>query len=666
VDALSSARNLLILNFRPEYRAEWMQSSHYQQIPLQPLGPEAIRELLDDTLGHDPSIKGLAEAIHERTSGNPFFTEEVVRTLIESASLEGSHGAYRLVTSIKELRVPDSVHGVLAARMDRLAEREKQLLQTAAVIGKSFEEQLLSAVSELPEAGLIDALAALRSGEFVYEESLYPTVEYAFRHPLTQEVALQSQLLERRRRLHAAVATAIQEAKQANLDEHSALLAHHWEQAGEDLEAARWARRAAGTMRSRDPAEGVRLWQLCLGLARRVTDSEEAIGLRMLACREILLGGAWRIGMPTEEVAALYEEGKQLGNELGDKHYIASLEVAHLPSVGLLYGDVAGYSDGARALIPLLEEVGDPELLTVGAITGGYSSYLIADQVNALKYAKMCLELGEQNSELGKESVGFSGYLWGRMQVPVAEAHGGNLQEGLRGVMAAARAAREANENEILGWALCSATELLTLYAGELGDAPALARESLEVSERVGSPFSQVHSLSRGVALVQILQGDCDSAVASLERALEIARDHRTGIEQEPNMLATLARAHLRAGDAERAAATAKDALAMAGERGAVLAEMEALQNRARALLAIGGSGHPEEVAELVNQLASRVEASGMRLYAPIVPELRGRLAALLGNETEGQALLREAHQGFAQVGATGHAARLAEEFAIS
>jgi adenylate cyclase len=89
-----------LVNFRPEYHTDWMQKSWYRQIPLTPLGRDAIAELLTDLLGSDPSIAALATPIHARTGGNPFFTEEVAQTLIESGHLEGKRGAYRLVTPV--------------------------------------------------------------------------------------------------------------------------------------------------------------------------------------------------------------------------------------------------------------------------------------------------------------------------------------------------------------------------------------------------------------------------------------------------------------------------------------------------------------------------------------------------------------------------------------
>ncbi|GAG31902.1 unnamed protein product, partial [marine sediment metagenome] len=206
VEAVSGTRTLLLVNFRPEYEADWTRKSHYQQLPLLPLGPEGIEELLRHLLGEDPSVTELLEPIRERTRGNPFFIEEVVQSLAESGSLEGTRGAYRRVTPVAEVVVPTSVHTVLSARIDRLSEREKQLLQKAAVIGKEFSQPILEEVAELPSVELAGALAALSAAELIREEALYPVAEYAFKHPLTQEVALGSQLRERRRRTHAAVA----------------------------------------------------------------------------------------------------------------------------------------------------------------------------------------------------------------------------------------------------------------------------------------------------------------------------------------------------------------------------------------------------------------------------------------------------------------------------
>src|SRR5262249_39687731 len=128
VEATAGSRSLLIVNFRPEYHATWTAKSCYRQIPLASLGPEAVRAMLEDLLGHDPSIEGLPQSIYSRTGGNPFFTEEVVQSLIESGALEGTRGSYRLMKPIDRLQVPTTVQALLAARIDRLGEREKFVL----------------------------------------------------------------------------------------------------------------------------------------------------------------------------------------------------------------------------------------------------------------------------------------------------------------------------------------------------------------------------------------------------------------------------------------------------------------------------------------------------------------------------------------------------------
>jgi len=131
---------------------------------------------------------------------------------------------------------------LLAARVDGLAENDKLVLQTAAVIGKRFSERVLRHIVGLPTGEVDGSLGTLERAEFIHGET---ETEYVFRHPLTQEVAYGSQLLERRVALHAAVARALEEVFADRLGERAALIAHHWEQARRPAQAARWRRLAA-------------------------------------------------------------------------------------------------------------------------------------------------------------------------------------------------------------------------------------------------------------------------------------------------------------------------------------------------------------------------------------------------------------------------------------
>ncbi|MFC6673936.1 adenylate/guanylate cyclase domain-containing protein [Marinobacterium aestuariivivens] len=135
---LASSAILLLVNYRPEYRHQWGQTSYYSQLHLDPLGQAEAAELLDALLGDDPSLTALRPRLLTQTEGNPFFIEEVVQTLAEEQVLEGEAGHYRLRQMPVGLQIPTSVQGVLSARIDRLPADGKQLLQTLAVIGKEF------------------------------------------------------------------------------------------------------------------------------------------------------------------------------------------------------------------------------------------------------------------------------------------------------------------------------------------------------------------------------------------------------------------------------------------------------------------------------------------------------------------------------------------------
>ena len=245
VASVRDTRTLFLANFRPDYRPAWIGGSNYHQLALAPLGEAASRELLRELLGSDRSLAELSERIRARTGGNPYFTEEVVQALVVSGSLVGERGDYHLGAPIESLALPETVQSLLAARLDRLGESAKHVLQAAAVMGVQFDEPLLGEVCGLDARDLGAALDELQDGEFVRLLTAAPTAEYAFKHPLMRDVAYRSQLGERRARLHGAVARALERLRADRLGEHAALIAHHWEASGMRFEAARWKRRAA-------------------------------------------------------------------------------------------------------------------------------------------------------------------------------------------------------------------------------------------------------------------------------------------------------------------------------------------------------------------------------------------------------------------------------------
>jgi class 3 adenylate cyclase/tetratricopeptide (TPR) repeat protein len=236
-ESLPTTRILLLVNYRPEYEHAWHGKTYYQQLRLDPLPPEGTDALLAALLGDADDLQALKRGLIARTEGNPLFVEESVRALVETGALVGERGAYRLASPLKTTQMPATVQAVLAARIDRLAPEDKRLLQSAAVIGKDVPYPLLQAIAEVPEEGLREGLTRLQAAELLYETSLFPDLEYTFKHALTHEVAYGSLLQERRRALHARIVEAIEALYAERLGEYVERLAHHavrgeaWEKA---------------------------------------------------------------------------------------------------------------------------------------------------------------------------------------------------------------------------------------------------------------------------------------------------------------------------------------------------------------------------------------------------------------------------------------------------
>ena len=650
VDAAEGSRTLLLVNFRPEFGAEWMRRSCYQQLALAALPKTALLEMLADLLGSDASLAGLAERIHARTEGNPFFAEEIVQSLVESGALAGSHGAYRLARPSASLELPPSVQVVLASRIDRLSDSAKAVLQAAAVIGREFTEALLRGVVELDARELDAAIRSLRQGELIHETSLYPEAEYAFKHPLTQEVAYASQLRERRARTHASVARALAEVHAARLDENAVLLAQHWEAAGEPLEAARWHRRAAEWIATRDTRESLARWVRVRELLAPLPESPETLELRAMALAQIVFGGA-RVERPAAELEAAFEEGMELAQRSGN----ARAEVMLLLGLGMVREDSRGAGAGSvefRSALAVGERAADASLQLAA---GGYVA-TFGSAHEALALTDRLIELAAGDPRRGAELVGNCPFLHlhsVRMTLLVAL---GRLRE--------AEAARtralelvEQHDDPMSHARVYSASGVL---AEALGDAPRMLREALRASE-----------IAQGITNVRLLQHEID---APLLRA-RVANGDAEAAKQllaarTPLLQAAAARLHLARGDLEEALGAASELVESAERQESSLDDLnlylfvmhrvsEARILRARARLRLDGAAARTAVESDLARVAELIETLGIELYRPDLHELRAELARALGDAASAERELREARRLLLEMGATERAARL-------
>ena len=208
VESLPTARLLLLINYRPEYRHGWGGKTYYRQLRIDPLPAESADDLLAGLLGTDPSLDLLKRLLIERTEGNPLFLEESVPDA--PGDQDAGWGGGRVAHDAQAIQVPATVQTILAARIDRVSPEDKRLLQAASVIGKDVPFGLLQAIAELSDDELNRALNWLHTAEFLYEARLFPDLEYTFKHALTHQVAYGSLLQERRRTLHASIADAME------------------------------------------------------------------------------------------------------------------------------------------------------------------------------------------------------------------------------------------------------------------------------------------------------------------------------------------------------------------------------------------------------------------------------------------------------------------------
>jgi class 3 adenylate cyclase/tetratricopeptide (TPR) repeat protein len=662
IEAIQGTRSLTVVNFRPEYHASWMSKSYYRQIALVPLGPEAIEEMLGDLLGSDPSLDGLPELVRERTGGNPFFIEEVVQSLVEAGSLEGERGAYRLARPVEDATVPASVQAVLSARIDRLAEREKAVLQAAAVVGKEFPEPVLGRVVELQRTELEEALRSLVAGEFVYEQELYPEAVYAFKHPLTQEVTYGSQLGDRRALVHAGVARAIAEQYPERLDEQAALLAQHWEAAGEALEAARWNARAGAWAGTNDPRQSLRHWRRVRELADSLPESPETMALG-LSARIFSLTYGWRLGISVEEAKALFTEAERLAARTQDIRSRALLLSMYGAIKGLSEGDLLEFARLGREAIALAEESGDPALY-LALSPSSYPLYSIGEFGEAVRILDRAIELANGDPTVGA-GIGFGcpyAYCMGFKGGALVNL--GRLEEARNLIEGGMKIAGEQGDVESVGW--CHMWHAWLDYArGDSTATLAHAQKALEIAERIGDSFSRAWAWL-WVGFAQRLGGDWQRAIEATERSLRTARERRVAIEGDPFRLAVLAESYLGLGQAQRARDLAEEGLMIARERGQPSFEGLAALALARVLLSSSGGAGGKEIEDVLSSALERLTATGQRGLEPMVHVELAELARQRGDEEQWERELREAHRLFTEIGATAHTERIADQLSQS
>jgi class 3 adenylate cyclase/tetratricopeptide (TPR) repeat protein len=365
-------RVLLVASCRPEFTDLWGSWPSYHELRLEPLTRDRLADFNQALLGSDPSLHTLKGFLAERASGNPFFVEEIVRSLVDIRVLEGARGSYRIERPFLSVDVPPTVQSVLAARVDALPMADKRLLMEAAVIGLDVPFSLLHAICGLTEDRLRSVLDTLQAAEFLYATQIFPDLQYTFKHYLTHEVTYNGVLRERRREIHRRVVDAIENLHDGRLGEHVDRLAHHAVQGELHEKAVHYLRQAGRRAAARSALSDTRAcFEQALNVLTALPESQTVLGLAFeihLELRSVLR----QLGEVRQMLEHL-REAEAIAEQLEDDRRRCEV-CAFSTNIQSTLGELdAALETGARAL-EIAERLGDPRLriVTISALEQAY------------------------------------------------------------------------------------------------------------------------------------------------------------------------------------------------------------------------------------------------------------------------------------------------------
>jgi len=629
LDRIPTARLLLLVDYRPEYEHDWAGRPGFNHMEIDPLSSAATDELLRTLLGDHRSLRPLRELLIQRSNGNPFYLEEIVRTLLETRALVGERGACRLAGELKTLQVPATVQAVLAARIDRLPSDVKLLLQSSAVVGSDVPQALLEAIVDVPTESVGRALASLQTAGFLYEASLFPDVVYRFKSALTRDVAYASLLREQRRVLHARIVEAIERLYHERRTSHVDQLAFHASR-GEVWAKALVYNRQVGTRAVLQAANGeaVQAFQDALVALKQLPETpeklEQAIDLR-LDLRPPLL----QLGR-LDDVLTVSREAERLAGDLGDEPRLARV-YTYLINYHYLKGETRQAIEYGQRCLDVGRAIGDPALQGLARQYMGQSYHAQGDYARAERALRENIEAtaGDQATISYVASCGWLAFsLADRGAFAAANSY-----------LAEAQRAAETTQHaysRLIAWTLIG---LVWIRRGRLARAVLPLERGLEACRRKHLTVWLPIPLSLlGLAFVRM--GHLHEGLRLLEDGVAVSRE--LGIRAYlAAWLVNLAEGYLLDGQHARALETAREALDIAREHGERGHEAQALQVLGD-IAARGASPNPEEARTRYEEALRLAEALGLR---PLVASCMLSLAALAARLGEREDAMRRRAQ---------------------
>ena len=609
VEGLARTNAMLLFTFRPGYVRPWMDRDFYQEIALEPLDMTAIEILASELLGPDQSNAPIRAQIVDRASGNPFFAEELVRALSDQGALTGVRGNYRRVATGASASLPGTVRGVIGFRIDRLEREEKLFLEGASVIGREFPVEAVAQVVGMEVAVARAHVDKLLGLEMLYEHTDRSEGNLAFKHPLVQEVTYASLVADRRHTLHRRAAAALAKHFADSADEHAALIAHHWEQGGEPVQAAANYMMSANWIGARDPAQATQTWERVRTIVTAMPAAPHVNYMRLMACGQII-NLSWRENAAIERLQPVYDEAIEIAKQQKDSRSAALITMA--------YGRALLAAGSADDYLKYIEEA---QVLSAQTPNSSVEAMLAAVQSHAVGQAGFlpralalnaaALKHVDQIEPTDRRMLGFDPKYWlwalrARYLLLTDDTAGTVLQlEGLLG-----------NNSENVDAVHRAVALAVSIDAALLDrDAPRAMNAANQLDETVAaknaSPYlSVLGNYCRGIAL--LAANEPAESRKKLREALELSRSSRAGLEMECVILANLAEASFGETAAE-ALLLAQEARHLAQRRSQRVAELFANTSLIRLNAKITGQV-PGELQSEFDRLLALTGASRLKL----------------------------------------------------
>jgi class 3 adenylate cyclase/tetratricopeptide (TPR) repeat protein len=525
-DSIPGARILQILTYRPGYTQPFGEHSYHTRIALTTLSTEDSVQMAEAVLAAGRLPEELKSLIVTKAEGNPFFVEEVVRSLQELGAIRREGERYVPARRLDEIVIPDTIQDVIMARIDRLEEALKKTLQLASVIGREFTGRLLDRVADI-HGETERLLRELKAVELIYEKALFPELAYTFKHALTHDVAYNSLLFQRRKELHRLIGLAIESLYADRLSQRYEVLAHHFSR-GEDWPKAldyllKAAEKSAQAFANR---EAITFYDQALEATRRLGDRVSNKTLMTIhqarADLYLLLSDFQRACAESEHIRDL---ARLDGDRVREGAALAGMawasKWAHDFDRALAYAGEA---------VQVAEEADAKTVLAAGLFTAGTVRLNRGQLTEATEQIHRALAISRSAGDVGHESLSL-------LYAGLRENWAGNFTEALPLISQSLLLARERNLLFVLLNGLFIQGIALT-GTGRYDDALVVLEEGLALSERIGHEVIG-HRLLNSLGWLYLEIGDTDRALDFSRRGADGARhrgDHETIANAEINL----------------------------------------------------------------------------------------------------------------------------------